>query len=232
LTGNERAQYVQAMFTRIAPRYDLMNRIMTGGQDGSWRREVIRLARIPKGGWVLDLGAGTGDLAGEALRQSPECRPAAVDFTLEMMRVGKLRPNAPALGWSQADGRYLPFPDDTFEAVVSGFLLRNVPDVPMVLGEMLRVLRPGGRMVALDTTPPPDNLLAPFIRFHLDTVIPTLGTLIAGQADAYQYLPDSTRKFLEPEQLAARMQNAGFEQVAYQRRMFGTIAIHSGVKPE
>ncbi|MBN2548220.1 MAG: ubiquinone/menaquinone biosynthesis methyltransferase [Anaerolineales bacterium] len=236
LTGGERSQYVQTMFTRIARRYDLMNRVMTAGQDVRWRREVIRRAALPKGGRLLDLGAGTGDLAREALRQCAGCQPIAADFTLEMMLIGRRRlQNSPEearkLAWSAADATRLPFPRASFEAVVSGFLLRNVNDLPGSLAEQYRVLRPGGRIVCLDTSPPPSGPLNPFIRFHLHTIIPTLGRVITGQAEAYRYLPDSTEAFLEPEQLAAQLIEAGFQEVGYQRRMFGTISIHWGTKP-
>jgi demethylmenaquinone methyltransferase/2-methoxy-6-polyprenyl-1,4-benzoquinol methylase len=116
LTGSERAQYVRSMFTRIAPRYDLMNRLMTAGQDVRWRREVIRRAALPTGGRLLDLGAGTGDLSGEALRQAPGCQVVAADFTVEMMRAGqaRLEPGQPSPSWSGADALHLPFPDAAF----------------------------------------------------------------------------------------------------------------------
>ena len=230
LTGTERARYVQGMFTRIARRYDLMNRLMTAGQDVGWRREVIQRAELPARGRLLDLGAGTGDLAQEALRQNPDCQPVAADFTLEMMRVGKQRPGTRQLNWSAADALHLPFEDESFDALVSGFLLRNVSDLPLALGEQWRVLKPGGRVVALDTTRPQRSLLTPFINFHLHTVIPTLGKLISGEADAYTYLPDTTANFLEAERLAQALRNAGFIQVGFERHMFGTIAIHWGVK--
>jgi demethylmenaquinone methyltransferase / 2-methoxy-6-polyprenyl-1,4-benzoquinol methylase len=230
LSGPERARYVQAMFTRIAARYDLMNRLMTAGQDVRWRKEVIRRADLQPGSLLLDLGTGTGDLAREAVRQCASCRPVAADFTLQMMLTGRQRTPVPALDWSAADARQLPFPANTFQAVVSGFLLRNVTDVPLSLSEQYRILVPGGRIVTLDTTPPPDGPLKPLIGIHLHTIIPTLGRMIAGQAEAYQYLPASTEGFLEPEQLAARLEAAGFCQVGFQRLMFGTIAIHWGVK--
>ena len=237
LTGAERARYVQEMFSRIARHYDLMNRIMTVGQDIRWRKEVIGLTGLPAGGWLLDLGAGTGDLASEAVRQQPAGQVVAADFTLEMMRVGQRRSQRQSLPlerivWSAADATRLPFPERTFEAVVSGFLLRNVNDVRGCLAEQYRVLKPGGLLVALDTTPPPRTPLAPLIRFHLHTVIPNLGRLIAGQTEAYQYLPDSTEGFLEPEQLAVRLHETGFQEVRFQRRMFGTIAIHWACKPK
>lgn len=230
LTGTERARYVQGMFSRIARRYDLMNRLMTAGQDVRWRREVVRRTGIPESGRLLDLGAGTGDLAWETRRQQPGSRPVAADFTLEMMRVGKSRPNSPSLDWSAADALYLPFLTETFDAVISGFLLRNVVDVPQALSEQYRVLKPGGRVVVLDTTQPTRNLLSPLINFHLHVIIPFLGRIIAGASEAYTYLPESTEAFLQAEQLAAYFNQAGFREVGFRRLMFGTVAIHWGKK--
>jgi demethylmenaquinone methyltransferase/2-methoxy-6-polyprenyl-1,4-benzoquinol methylase len=227
LDGQERARAVRGMFTRLAKRYDLMNRLMTGGQDVRWRREVIRRARLAPGGSLLDLGAGTGDLTGEALRQVPACRVVAADFTLAMLRVGKSRLTAQ---WCAADALCLPFPDETFDAVVSGFLMRNVVDIRQSLVEQRRALRPGGRIVILDTTRPQRGLLWPFIWAHLNLVIPLLGRVVAGQGEAYQYLRQSTEDFIRAEELAAHMAAAGFKQVGFQRRMFGTIALHWGEK--
>jgi demethylmenaquinone methyltransferase/2-methoxy-6-polyprenyl-1,4-benzoquinol methylase len=218
------------MFSRIASRYDLMNRLMTAGQDGRWRREVIRRAALPPGGLLLDLGAGTGDLSFEALRQRPDCLPVASDFTLPMMRMGQGRPEGGRLDWTAADALQLPFPDGCFDAVVSGFLLRNVYDINRALGEQFRVLRPGGWMVALDTTRPAQNLLTPAVEFHLNKVIPALGGLVAGDPEAYRYLPESTAGFLTAEQLAARLLAAGFQAVGFRRLMLGTVAIHWGEK--
>src|SRR5918993_2437987 len=135
LTGHERAAYIQNMFTRIARRYDLMNRLMTGGQDIRWRRQVIQLARLRHNASLLDLGTGTGDLAREALEQSPQARVIAADFTLEMMRVGQRRG---PLDFSSADALRLPFTDSSFDAVVSGFLMRNVIDLQKALQEQYR----------------------------------------------------------------------------------------------
>jgi demethylmenaquinone methyltransferase/2-methoxy-6-polyprenyl-1,4-benzoquinol methylase len=229
LSGSERAQYVQGMFARIAHRYDLMNRLMTAGQDVRWRIQVIHRAALPPGGCLLDLGAGTGDLAREALRQAPQSSAVAADFTLEMMLAGRDRQDR-RLVWAAADALCLPFPDEGFDAVVSGFLLRNVSDLPQALSEQWRVLKPGGRIVCLDTTRPPQNLLTPLINLHLHTVIPALGRLIAGDAEAYTYLPDSTQSFLSAESLAEHLRQAGFREVGFQRKMFGTVAIHWGVK--
>jgi demethylmenaquinone methyltransferase/2-methoxy-6-polyprenyl-1,4-benzoquinol methylase len=227
LTGPERASYVQNMFTRIAGRYDLMNRLMTGGQDVRWRRQVIRLARLRSGARLLDLGTGTGDLAREALVQVPRARVVAADFTLEMMRVGQRRG---PLDFSSADALRLPFPDSSFDAVVSGFLMRNVIDLQKALQEQQRVLKKGGRMVILDTTRPKKKFLSPVIWLHMHVVIPLLGRILTGSSDAYRYLPETTEGFVTAENLASRMAVAGFKKIDYQRFMFGTIAIHSGEK--
>jgi demethylmenaquinone methyltransferase/2-methoxy-6-polyprenyl-1,4-benzoquinol methylase len=224
---DKRIDKIQGMFTQIARRYDLMNHLMTFGQDTHWRREVIRRVGLIPESRLLDLGAGTGDLTREAQRQQPGCNTVAVDFTLGMMRVGDLRGH---LDWSAADALHLPFPDAGFDAVVSGFLMRNVLDVSQALQEQLRVLKNGGCIVILDTTHPPRNLLTPFLWLHLHLVIPMLGMLITGSREAYTYLPESTENFLYAEQLAGAMREAGFKNVAFRRRMLGTIAIHWGEK--
>lgn len=231
LSGEERAHYVQDMFGRIAGRYDLMNRLMTAGQDVRWRRVVIQEARLKAGGRLLDIATGTGEIAYEGLRQQPDIQAVGGDFTIEMMRVGKRNPRRKSIQWTAADTLALPFADNTFDAVTSGFLMRNVIDVPRAFAEQWRVTRSGGRVVVLESSPPKDNWLRPFIRFHLNVIIPALGRLVAGDGDAYRYLPDSTQAFQEPESLAALMRQAGFVDVHYQLFMFGTIAIHSGQKP-
>jgi demethylmenaquinone methyltransferase/2-methoxy-6-polyprenyl-1,4-benzoquinol methylase len=228
LTGDERAKYVQGMFTRIAKRYDLMNRLMTGGQDVRWRKRVIELARLDDNASLLDLGTGTGDLAREALSAFPKARIVGADFTLEMMRVGR---RAGPLDFSTADALRLPFSDLSFDAVVSGFLMRNVVDLQKALEEQYRILKHGGRIVILDTTRPKKHLLLPFIRLHMHFVIPTLGGLLTGSRDAYRYLPETTEGFVTAEDMAARMAKAGFEKIGFQRLMFGTIAIHWSEKP-
>ncbi len=223
----ERAQFVRNLFSRIAHRYDLMNRLMTGGQDVRWRREVIRRAGLQAGAFLLDVGAGTGDLVREAKRQQPAANAFAADFTLEMMRVGKQHDS---FNWSVADALALPFTDGTFNAAVSGFFVRNVTSVDESLREQFRVLKSGGRIVILDTTRPQRNLFTPLIWIHMHVVIPLVGGLLAGEKSAYTYLPNSTENFLTAEALAERMSAVGFKRVGFRRRMFGTIAIHWGEK--
>lgn len=230
LTGNERARYVRQMFGRIAHRYDLLNRVMTFGQDIRWRRQAIARLRLPSDARVIDLGTGTGDLAFEIARRYPGSDVIASDFTAEMVQVGKKRRGGRSVSWVIADAQSLPFPSEVFDGVISGFLLRNVPNVDRALQEQHRILKPGGRVVSLDTTPPRQNIFKPLLDFHLNRVIPILGKLVAGDAEAYTYLPNSTAQFLTAETLADRFQRAGFESTRFVRRMFGTVAIHAGQK--
>lgn len=232
LTGSERAAYVQNMFGRIAGRYNLMNRLMTGGQDLKWRRFVVQQARLKSGDKLLDLATGTGDIAFEALKAIPNLRVVGGDFSLPMMQVGQTLPMGKQVGWTGADALNLPFPDGAFNAITAGFLTRNVIDIPRMFAEQLRVLKTGGRIVLLDSSPPKDNLLKPFIEIHLRYIIPLLGRIVAGKngADAYQYLPSSTQAFKTPEELAKLMTQAGVRNVQFRTFMFGTMAVHWGEK--
>ena len=160
----------------------------------------------------------------------PDIQAVGGDFSLGMMIVGKHLPHGEDVQWSGADALNLPFPDASFDAVTSGYLMRNVIDIPRAFAEQKRVLKAGGRIVVLDTSPPPQNLLRPFIEIYLRYIIPLLGRLISGNADAYQYLPESTQKFKTPDELAALMRDAGFRNVQYKSFMFGTMAVHWGEK--
>lgn len=231
LEGQERAVYVQDMFARIAGNYDLMNRLMTVGQDVTWRRYVIHKAHLPVDGNLLDIATGTGEIALEGLALVPGLQVVGGDFTVEMMQVGRQIPVRQAIRWVGADTLALPFPDNYFDAVTSGFLMRNVIDVQQAFMEQMRVTKPGGRIVVLESSPPKRNLLRPFILMHLNVVIPMLGRLVAGDSAAYRYLPDSTQMFRDPDALAAVMRQVGLEDVDYKLFMFGTIAVHAGQKP-
>jgi demethylmenaquinone methyltransferase/2-methoxy-6-polyprenyl-1,4-benzoquinol methylase len=220
------------MFGQIAPRYDLMNRLMTGGRDVAWRRIVVREAQLPSGGRLLDIATGTGDIALEALRRDGDLRAVGADFSLEMMQRGRAsrKPGAERLRWLGADTLALPFPDETFDAVTSGFMLRNVIDVPRALSEQRRVVKPGGRMVCLEISRPPRNLLLPFYRFYFHHIVPLAGQIVSGHRSAYTYLPQSADEFLSPDELADLMRQAGWRDVRCRKLMMETVAIHSGVK--
>jgi len=221
---------IQKTFTDIARRYDRMNRIMTFGQDVRWRQELIEGLDLQPGEWLLDLGTGTGDLAFEVFRQEPGCHPVAVDFTVEMMHLGRGRECGDRLPWTAADALHLPFPDESFDVVLSGFLLRNVRDLDQALQEQRRVLKPHGRLAALDTSRPAQNGLAPFINLYLNLIIPWLGKEIAGNPQAYQYLSASTQAFLTVEELSERLKKAGFQVARFKRCMFGMIGLHWAYK--
>lgn len=228
--GDTRRRYVRRMFGRIAPRYDLLNRLMTFGQDRHWRRELVTRLQSGNSAHVLDLGAGTGDLAVDIMQHHPDAVVVAADLTPEMIWHGRHRPEAEGVLWLVADAEHLPFRENCFDAVVSGFLLRNLGNLAQSLEEQLRVLAQNGQWGALDTTPPPNNLLRPFIRIYLHVVIPMLGILFTGDREAYRYLPASTEAFLTPEALLKELDRAGYQRLTVVRRMFGTIAIYFGHK--
>ena len=221
---------VQKMFDAIAGRYDLMNRVMTMGQDQKWRRFVVKKAGDADGGWSLDLATGTGDIAALTNDTYPEVKVVGADFSLNMLKEARKRFVAEPINWQASDANRLPFTDGVFESVTFGYLLRNVDDTPRVLKEVFRVLRPGGRVVCLDTTPPEKNILYPFLQFYFRFCIPALGKLIADDESAYAYLTGSTMAFYKAEELAEVFREAGFNQVGFKKFMFGTIGVHWGEK--
>jgi demethylmenaquinone methyltransferase / 2-methoxy-6-polyprenyl-1,4-benzoquinol methylase len=221
---------VQRMFDAIAGRYDLMNRVMTLGQDQKWRHFVVQKAGDPGRGRVLDLATGTGDIAALFRCLRLDAIVIGADFSRNMLGEAKRRFPDEAISWQACDANNLPFIDDAFEAVTFGYLLRNVDDPLAVLREVKRVLRPGGRVVCLDTTPPAKNLLYPFVRFYLRFCIPLLGRLIASDEEAYSYLTGSTMNFFSAEALADLFVQAGFIEVGYKKFMLGTIGVHWGKK--
>ena len=173
--NESRRDDVRRMFGRIAPRYDLLNRLMTFGQDQRWRKAMITNLCLPPKSFVLDLGAGTGDLAFEAVQQHPDALVIAADLTPEMILHGKQRDGGRMVQWIIADADHLPFDSGAFDAVVSGFLLRNLQNLDRSLAEQVRVLRDHGQWAALDTTPPANGVLKPFIRLYLHFVIHSPG---------------------------------------------------------
>ena len=228
LQGTEREQYVKKTFRHVARHYNRMNHLMTFGMDILLRKEVMRIAGSQKSERILDAGTGTGDLAREARRVCPDAHITAVDFSLEMMTAGT---DWRGIQRSQADALALPFGGHSFDVVVSGYLVRNVSDLATALAEQYRVLKPGGRIVVLDTTRPRRNLLTPLIKLYFRTVIPILGKLFTGNREAYTYLTQSSEKFVTAESLADTMQRCGFTEIKFRVRMFGTMAIHYALKP-
>ncbi len=218
------------MFDAIAGRYDLMNRVMTLGQDQKWRRFVVKTAGDPGDGLTLDLATGTGDIGALMTDTHPRAKVVGGDFSLNMLTEAKKRFADKRISWQACDANMLPFADDTFQSVTFGYLLRNVDDALRVLQEVRRVLRPGGKVVCLDTTPPAKNLVYPFVRLYFRYGIPILGKLIADDEAAYAYLTGSTMDFHTAEELAGLFSDAGFSNVGFKKFMLGTIGVHWGEK--
>ncbi len=224
-TGTLAPDAVRGMFDRIAPVYDVMNRVMTAGLDQAWRRLAVD-AVVTRGDRVLDACCGTGDLAIAAERAGGVV--TGLDFSSRMLE-GARRKSA-AVTWVEGDMLALPFDDGSFEAATVGFGVRNVADLDAGLRELRRVLRPGGRLAILEITRP-RGLLRPFFRLWFDVFVPVVGKALPG-GSAYSYLPASVRRFPSAEGLAEAMCGAGFEDVRF-RLLGGTIvALHVGAAAE
>jgi demethylmenaquinone methyltransferase / 2-methoxy-6-polyprenyl-1,4-benzoquinol methylase len=221
---------VHRMFGRIARTYDIANRIITFGFDGVWRRFAVRSAGLQAGSRVLDIGCGTGDIACEVERRVKDPTLVAADFSAGMILEGKRSKKCHSILWCLADACCLPFPDDCFDAVLSGYLVRNVTDVAAAFREQMRVVKPGGKVVCLETCPPARGLRGLPVRIYTAFVIPWIGRIISGDGDAYRYLHQSTGRFMEPSRLASAMQHSGLEHLFFRKFMLGTQAVHVAVK--
>ncbi|MEA2407267.1 MAG: demethylmenaquinone methyltransferase / 2-methoxy-6-polyprenyl,4-benzoquinol methylase [Thermoleophilaceae bacterium] len=217
---------VRAMFDRIARVYDRMNSVMTAGMHHRWRERAVDLARVGPGSTALDVATGTGDLAVELARRGAEV--TGMDFAPAMLAIA--RQKAPGLRFEEGDALKLAHADATFDAATVGFGARNFADLDQGLRELTRVTKRGGRVVVLEITTPEQPPLSWFFKAWFDSVVPALGR-VAGDPDAYTYLPSSVRRFPGPEELAGRMAAAGLEDVRWLLTAGGIIAIHAGTKP-
>lgn len=221
-SGTLPADGVRSMFDRIAPVYDLMNRLMTAGLDQRWRRLTVRLVVSP-GDRVLDACCGTGDLA-IAARRAGAREVVGLDFSEPMLE--RARRKEPDLEWVHGDLLELPFPDASFDGATVGFGVRNVADLERGLAELRRVLRPGARLGILEITRPRGPLRV-FYKLWFDVLIPLAGKILPG-GKAYTYLPASVRRFPGPDALAELLRAQGFGEVSYRRLGGGIVALHTG----
>jgi demethylmenaquinone methyltransferase/2-methoxy-6-polyprenyl-1,4-benzoquinol methylase len=225
-TGTLEEGQVRAMFDGIARVYDLMNSLMTAGLHHRWRERAADLAALRPGGRALDVACGTGDLAIElARRVGPSGTVVGSDFSEAMLE--RARAKSSGVRWEWANALELPYADGEFDAATVGFGARNFSDLDRGLAEMARVVRPGGRVVVLEITTPQRPPLSTFFSIWFDRVVPALGRL-AGNPDAYAYLPSSVKRFPAPDALAARMVAAGLADVRWILTAGGIIAVHSG----
>jgi demethylmenaquinone methyltransferase / 2-methoxy-6-polyprenyl-1,4-benzoquinol methylase len=225
--------FVREMFARIAPRYDLANRVLTGGLDERWRRRAIAILAPPRGGRILDCCCGTGDLVFGLLRSDRTLEVTGIDFCRPMLDRAQRRALAARANarFVEGDVMMMPFEDSTFDGATMGFSLRNVVDVEATLREILRVIRPGARFVSLDVTKAPNQGFKRLFDLYFYRFVPVIGGIIGGSRSAYSYLPNSLTHHPNAAQLADRFARAGFSQTGYVSLMGGAIAIHYGIKP-
>ncbi|HEX2088070.1 MAG TPA: ubiquinone/menaquinone biosynthesis methyltransferase [Solirubrobacteraceae bacterium] len=216
---------VRAMFDRIARVYDLMNGVMTAGLHHRWRARAADLARVGPGSRALDVATGTGDLAIELASRGAGV--VGMDFSPEMLAVARRK--APGIPFEQGDAQALAYPDASFDAATVGFGARNFGDLRLGLSEMARVVRPGGRVVVLEITTPTRPPLSTFFSLWFDRVVPALGK-VAGDPDAYTYLPASVKRFPDAPSLAALLHDVGLREVGWVLTAGGIIAIHHGTR--
>ncbi|HHH46656.1 MAG TPA: class I SAM-dependent methyltransferase [Thiotrichales bacterium] len=228
VSPEDRTRLIRSVFQRVAPRYDLMNDLMSMGVHRYWKWFMVREARQSGARNVLDLAGGTGDIAWKLA--DPERAVQVCDPSLAMMEVGRRRGPSGRIGWVAGCGERLPFHDETFDLVTIAFGIRNVTRLEDTLSEILRVLRPGGRLLCLEFSRPAP-WLAPFYDAWSRLVIPRLGAWISRNPDAYHYLIDSIRAFPDQETLAGIFRAAGFSDVSYRNLSFGIACVHRGTRP-
>jgi demethylmenaquinone methyltransferase/2-methoxy-6-polyprenyl-1,4-benzoquinol methylase len=241
--GADRARYVRSMFASIAPRYDLMNTLMTGGRHHAWRRLAARSIVLPSDR-VVDVGCGTGDLA-LACAEVGASTVLGIDFAAPMVERAREKardqaadaraapapgatpsPDAATVSFAVADATALPLADGAVDAWCSAFVVRNIPDLDAALAEAFRVLRPFGRLAILDMPRVDRGLLAPATRLYMRRVVPALGRAVSRHRDAYSYLPESVGRFLSTRELTAALRRAGFRVTEVRLLALGTVALH------
>jgi demethylmenaquinone methyltransferase/2-methoxy-6-polyprenyl-1,4-benzoquinol methylase len=221
-------QEVRRMFSRIAPRYDLLNRVMSLGLDLSWRRHAVEKAGFPPGGRILDLESGTGDMAREILRHDAGSRVFGVDNCPGMLAQARKKRETKRVRWIVADGGVLPFSSGEFDGASAAFVLRNLPDASGAISEIRRVLRRRGRLALVDMVRPEGEICGAVFHVHLHRIVPALDRLLGSDPDAYSYLPGSIESFYSARRLREAFSKCGFVEVYFQEIMCRTVVICIG----
>ena len=236
LQGKDKSKFVSNMFNRISGRYDLLITIMTAGMHYSWRKKATKYLKKSETGMFLDVATGTGDFAFEILNQKIANKVVGLDFSVEMLNIGQIKSEkrnfdkkfVPVV----ADAHELPFADNSFESITIGFGVRNFVDLSIALEELLRVLVPGGNLVILEIVKPEGKIMSRLFPLYFEKITPRIGSIFAGDREAYTYLPQSVSNFLTSTQLAVLMTKKGFKKPVVKKLAFGTVAIVVGQKNE
>ena len=236
VVAKEKAGRVAGVFHSVADNYDLMNDLMSAGIHRLWKHMTIEMSGVRKGHKVLDIAGGTGDLAAKFSKiVGSEGSVVLADINESMLKVGRDRlidrGITENVTFSQADAQYLPFPDDTFDIITIAFGLRNVTDKDMALRSMLRVLKPGGKLLILEFSKPTSSLLSKIYDTYSFNVLPRLGKVFANDSDSYKYLAESIRMHPDQSTLLHMLDSAGFENTDFHNMTGGVVALHRGIKP-
>ncbi len=225
--------FIREMFDAISPKYDLLNRLLSLRQDVYWRREMVRAMRIPdKGGMVLDIACGTGDVALEILRQKGSgVNVFGADFSPGMLRLAKDKIKHSGIHLLAGNAFHLPFREETFDAVTIAFGIRNIADKLSVLKKFHEHLKPGGMILVLELATPPKGLLLSLYLFYFKKILPIIGWFFSKNLMAYKYLPASVMNFPPAPAFAEIMRSAGFSNVSWRRLTFGIATLYAGIKP-
>lgn len=230
----DKARMVHDVFTRVASKYDVMNDLMSGGMHRLWKEAMMDWLAPHPGQRLLDVAGGTGDVAFRFLQRAPGAKAVVCDMTESMLIEGRKRAEADQmadrLDWVVGDAMALPFADGSFDTFTISFGIRNVADIDKALREAYRVLRPGGRLMVLEFSQIPNDMLQKAYDLYSFNVIPVMGQVVAGDRDSYQYLVESIRQFPDQDTFATMIRRAGFDQVKYRNLTMGIAALHSGWK--
>lgn len=232
LAGSEKERYINQLFGSIAPRYDLLNSVISLGRHRAWRRKAVRMSGLARGGTALDVATGTGDFACElALAAGDGGRVVGADFCEPMLRLARAKlKSQTSIGLAAANAERLPFASNTFDCATIGFALRNVASVSSTIAEMSRVIKPGGRVISLEIVRPGSGAFGALWRLYFFRIMPKIAQAFGGKREPYSYLPDSVARFYSREELAGIFEDCGLVDVHFFSLMLGTVCIHIGTK--